>query len=602
MIDFSQTNERTPKVWKEVYGILSKGQNSKLAADSDKANNHSIDELTQVQQLMWDSIASQHTDCLGLDDVRTLTIDKTIKNLQNFKKNPTMDSIQNPVNGIGTLSDPSQFTYAYTPVSLSPFEATGIYSSGGIPKIIIDKKSKGILQNGIGFKTEDDTFWTNERMDKLVASAYKTGFEKICSDAIRDSTIYGGALLYPCFKTDSVLSFGMNQEQLLAGGLLSKNCISHWAYADRWNTVFVPDWNISAKDYLYPSELYVPISGISINTERAALIRSNQLPYWAAITNMGWGQAEAQQWITSVYAYYIVNMSIPIMAQQMSLLLYQLPFDALEAQIGVDTVREIMKINEDKIREWSILNPKAVNMVGEVITINRTFSGFEHFMDAIITDLMARSGLARPLIFHTPSKGFADNTTESLLKQSETIKSLQKEYEPTITKCTDALIAHTFGTDSEEWKRKEDIYMSFDRPVVATDKDRAEIGARFAATENSLVQGGVPPQDALEIALQFFPSAKISEETMKNVEKSFEEQKKLEKEQAKQKNAAQAATGTGNGPRTGKPAKQHGASNTAAKDSIFQRVRQFFNRELTDKQIKAIIEEDNDEEPDKTND
>jgi hypothetical protein len=614
MVDFKNIiDEGQASVWDRVYSVLGRGQRSVLAKDGDKANSHSITELEEVKTLMWDYCSAGRTGCVDLETAKMAACDSTVRKLEEIRSGSkpkwyAKDGIMNPVNGIGTLSDPNQFSFATTPVSISPFEATSLYATGGIPQIIVDKKSKGILQNGLSFKTHEPKFWTNERMDELIANAYKTGFEKVCSDSLRDGTIYGGSFMYPVLKKDNAVSFAMGVEQLIGGGRLAKGSISHWATADRWNTVFLPSYNLSASDYLYPKELYVPVSGISVSTERGAIIRPKQLPYWASITNMGWGQSEFEGWITSVYAYYMVVMSIPIMAQQMSLLLYQMPFDSLEAQIGVETVREIMEINEEKMKEWSILNPKAVNMVGEVVTINRTFSGFEHFMDAVVTDLMARAELARPLIFHTPSKGFADNTTESLLKQSETIKMRQREIEPMVKNCTTFLIANTYGTDSKEWEMRDDVFMSFDRPVVATDKDKAEIGARMAASVSSLVQANIPPQDAINIASQFFPSAKISDEVLVHITSEYEKGKKLEEKAANAQikaqsqpgggNPASAITGKGNAGKSGKPPKQHGASNTSAKDSVMGWLRNIFKgRELTEAQALDIIEELSGENP-----
>ena len=41
-----------------------------------------------------------------------------------------------------------------------------------------------------------------------------------------------------------------------------------------------------------------------------------------------------------------------VMAQQMSLLLYRLPLDGLNATIGPDRVEKLMRINEQKMAEW----------------------------------------------------------------------------------------------------------------------------------------------------------------------------------------------------------------------------------------------------------
>ena len=207
----------------------------------------------------------------------------------------------------------------------------------------------------------------------------------------------------------------------------------------------------------------------------------------------------------------------------MSLILYKMPLDALNATIGADKVKELMKINEEKMTEWSALSPKAVNMVGEVEVVDRTYSGFEQFVGAMKSDLASQCGLPEPSLWHTPNKGFSDNTTESLLKQSEQLQMTQRFLERAMGPCKDALIAHAFGTDSEEWKRKDEIRMTFNKPIISTEKDLAEVGARFAASVSSFVQAGVAPDIAMSLSSQFFPTIKITKEMLDKAKVSYEE-------------------------------------------------------------------------------
>jgi hypothetical protein len=506
------------KVLREVYGILSRGQRGYTG---DGVGRHSIEDLEEIQRVSWDYVLAgrirggEEFETLGECRRRTrLDVERRLK----YAK----DGIYNPVNGIGTLNDPGMYTSATIPVSVSPFEATALYASGGLPMIIIDKKSKGVLVNGITFKSYDEKFWTDERIDKIIKEVDRTGFDERIIEALRDATLYGGSAVYPVLKRDGLETFAEDIEGLLKRGFLGKGSIERWASVDRWNMTYVCEYDPTAEDYLSPRTFYVPISGIEVSASRCAVLRLKRLPYWGAIRQMGWSVSDLEGYIRSIYAYYVMAMSMPIMAQQMSLLLYQMPMDALNAQVGVDAVEELMGVNEERMREWSIMNPKAVNMVGEVKTIDRTFSGFEQFFDAGVTDLCARAELPRPLLFHTPSKGFSDNTTESLLKESEMMRMRQKEVEPLLVNCTKMLAAHTFGTDSEEFAKAEDLYMSFDKPVVATDKDKAEIGARYSATVSSLKQAGVPTRDALLLAKQFFPSIRLSVDVLENSEEAYE--------------------------------------------------------------------------------
>ena len=225
------------------------------------------------------------------------------------------------------------------------------------------------------------------------------------------------------------------------------------------------------------------------------------------------------------------------MAQQMSLILYKMPLDALNATIGPEKVKELMQINEQKMAEWSAVDPKAVNMVGDVEVVDRTYSGFEQFIGAMKSNLASQAELPEPVLWHTPNKGFSDNTTESLLKQSETLQMKQRFLERCLKPCTDALIAHVFGTDSDEWKHRSELKMTFSKPVISTEKDLAEVGARFAASVSSFVNAGVSPDTAIELSSQFFPTVKITDEILRMAKESYEKVMQQQLEIGKQNSA-----------------------------------------------------------------
>ena len=304
---------------------------------------------------------------------------------------------------------------------------------------------------------------------------------------------------------------------------LEKGCIERWVETDRWNTVIVPSFIVTAKDYLKPDSLFIPQSALDISTSRMSIIKPKPVPYWISLYNIGWAPSDFSGWLRSYYGYEITCQSIPVMAQQMSLILYKMPLDALNATIGADKVRELMEINEEKMAGWSALSPKAVNMVGEVEVVDRTYSGFDQFVGAMKSDLAAQCELPEPSLWHTPNKGFSDNTTESLLKQSETLQMKQKFLERSMVPAKDSLIAHVFGTDSEEWERRSTIKMVFNKPTISTEKDLAEVGARFAASVSSFVQAGVSPDIAMDLSSQFFPTVKITKEMLNKAKQSYED-------------------------------------------------------------------------------
>lgn len=441
------------------------------------------------------------------------------------------DTLINRKNGIGMMNDPSVYTQSQIPVMLGPWEGSAVYANGGLPATIIDKKARGMVMHGASFKSENKKVWTNDKIEMMEAAAETTGFNDRVSDASTDSYVYGGSILYPVFKRDTPSSYlrDLNKSRL------EKGCITRWVSVDRWNVTVVPSYIVTDADYLRPRTLFIPQSAIEINTSRVAMIKPKPVPYWISLYNIGWAPSDMAGWLRSYYGYEITCQSIPVMAQQMSLILYKMPLDALNATIGPEKVKQLMQINEEKMAEWSAVDPKAVNMVGDVEVVDRTYSGFDQFIGAMKSNLAAQAELPEPTLWHTPNKGFSDNTTESLLKQSETLQMKQRFLERCLTPCTDALIAHVFGTDSEEWEHRSELKMTFSKPIISTEKDLAEVGARFAASVSSFVNAGVSPDVAIQLSSQFFPTVKVTDEILKMAKESYEAVLKHEEEMGKQK-------------------------------------------------------------------
>ena len=142
----------------------------------------------------------------------------------------------------------------------------------------------------------------------------------------------------------------------------------------------MPEFNVTAADYMSAKSYYVPLSGIEVCTDRSAIIKPKRLPYWGAIRQMGWGVSDLEGYMRSILGYEMSIASIPLMAQQMSLLLYEMPLDTLFAQLGVDAVKKLMKENTEQMKEWSMANPKVLNAFGKVYTVNRQYTGYPDLM------------------------------------------------------------------------------------------------------------------------------------------------------------------------------------------------------------------------------
>lgn len=512
---------------KSVYDLISKSAiPHTIAGDSEPYMQLPSGVCEQISQLGYSHVQANYIERFG----QIQTPAEVQKEM--FVK-IAGDTLINRKSGIGTMLDPSVYTHSQIPVMLGPWEGSSVYAPGGLPATIIDKKARGMVMHGASFKSENKEVWTNDKIEQMEAAAEITGFNDEVSDASADAYIYGGSILYPVFQRDTPSSYlrDLNKTRL------EKGCIKRWVSTDRWNTVVVPSYIVTDEDYLHPRTLYIPQGSLEINTSRVAMIKPKQVPYWVSLYNIGWAPSDMAGWLRAYYGYEITCQSIPVMAQQMSLILYKMPLDALNATIGPEKVKELMQINEQKMAEWSAVDPKAVNMVGDVEVVDRTYSGFEQFIGAMKSNLASQAELPEPVLWHTPNKGFSDNTTESLLKQSETLQMKQRFLERCLKPCTDALIAHVFGTDSEEWEHRHELKMTFSKPVISTEKDLAEVGARFAASVSSFVNAGVSPDTAIELSSQFFPTVKITDEILRMAKESYEKVMQQQLEIGKQNSA-----------------------------------------------------------------
>ena len=91
--------------------------------------------------------------------------------------------------------------------------------------------------------------------------------------------------------------------------------------------------------------------------------------------------------IRSLLAYKILVTAIPIMAQQMSLLVNVLPLDGMMAQNGPVAVKKFVHKNNRRLRSWSMLNPTTINSYGEIVPINRSFTDFDSLNMALRQDV-----------------------------------------------------------------------------------------------------------------------------------------------------------------------------------------------------------------------
>lgn len=487
--------------FKEIFQMLEgKFSNVQYTADGVPTSpiSHTTDEIELVKNKQFEAIETNFINAYGTKYNTYEDICKQVYAYSNDAlKRVITDGFFNPINGTGTAIDPNNFTTANIPLLIGPGEVTAIYSNGGISQVIIDKKSKGVLLNG--YRLKSSVFQEQELVD-LQGYAESTGFGMALNDTFRDGNIYGGSVLFPILSGDNPITTAMSLKQLIASGILKQGCVRRWVEVDRWNTVVIPSFNLCAEDYLRPRSFYVPISGLEINSERASFVKPKPQPYWAAIQQLGWGEPDCIGYIAAIKGYEIMAMSIPIMCQQMSLLVHQLPLDGIIAQNGPEAAKKWQKENEEQLRDWSMLNPKAINSYGEIAVVNRTYSGFESLVDAVRKDVSAKAGLPESVLFFSQPKSMFKKTDEDvLLKQSETIRMIQKTVAPSINALLPILAISLWGLPEgeESLKKYKTLQIDFDSPVISSPTQKADIAQKYSQSIATLVGAGMPLATAI---------------------------------------------------------------------------------------------------------
>ena len=421
----------------------------------------------------------------------------------------------NPQTGIGTAIDPGMNVQSFVPVSILPSEATAYYAGGGIPTRIIDKKAGCLSLDGVHFECAE---MSPEDIQTLDDYANECGFNEAYAEAVTQALTFGGAIAYPVIDGDNPLSFQKSIEQIKAQVGNKVKFIHYWVTADRWNCVFVPDYNITAQDYLYARTLFIPLGGVRVNTQRMAMVRPKKLPFWGAIQQMGWSTSDFEGWIKDFESYQIMKMSLPIMAQQSSLMYHSIPGDGVIIENGPEFTQKYMEENEKQMRNWSMLHPRAINSVGEIKTIDRTYSGYQDLMKQAELGLCASSGVAESILFEEKATGLAsDNREDVTLKQSEMIRLLFNNVAPAFKNCIELLVCSCFGANSEQAKLAKKVRIKADNGFVLSETDKAQLGQAFTAMAGQFVAMGVPLSTAIKVAQKFVPSAEIDKDTMNSL-------------------------------------------------------------------------------------
>lgn len=511
---------------RRIFEILASHETAAKRETEDGYSEITLDagELGTIKDEMAQIVQDARPDTQSVAEMKqSLLMDMPSKiraRLEELRTNASMpsnsgivqDGYYNPVSGIGTDIDPGMSTEAFVPVSILPGEATAYYSGGGVPARIINKKAGCLTLDGVHFESAD---MSPDDISRLEDYAFECGFSEAYTQAITQALIFGGAVTYPVLEGDNPINMQADLRDIKKATAGKTDFIKWWTTADRWNCVFVPDYNITAQDYLYARSLFIPLGGVRVSTQRMAMVRPTKLPFWGAIQQMGWSTSDFEGWIKDFEAYQIMKMSLTAMAQQSSLMYHAFPADGLIVENGPEYAKKFFKENEEQMREWSILHPRAINSVGEIKILERTYSGYRDLLGEGRLALCASSGVAESILFEEKATGLAsDNEDDVTLKQSEMIRLLFNTTAPAFRNVIDLLVCSCFGANSEQAAKASRVRIKPDSGFVLSEMDKAQLGQGFTAMAGQLVAMGVPLATAVKVAKSFVPSADLDDETM----------------------------------------------------------------------------------------
>lgn len=508
--------------WRDIWKVI-ESDNTSTRRDADgrrvildsksfrgmspRRHQRVIDMMANQQKIEMQRSAGGAVRSLG--DIRTESARVRDSILSPAKSGALLSRVQDTIGNYSSMTnvsgqDTNLSTFMQPNVWIDPGEAASVYSQGGIASFIIRKKSKAIEQNGTVIHNPR---LTREQLDAVNESATcKTGFVHALSDGARDGLAFGGALAFPFFKKDSPLTLGMTVEQLVRYGVIEKNCLDRYVVLDRWNTVVVPNWNPTARDFLEPLFYFIPYLGSDVCGQRCArIVPLPQAGYWGAVMTMGWGTSDITSWYQALCNYEQVITSIPNMIRQMSLLVRTFNTDVANALNGAVTLDHINEAATLAVREASSLNPINMDVIGDLKAIQRDFNEVPALTRLVRQDLAARANLPEEKFWSSERGAFSSGDLTEGLNEGEWdgVKHVNSEVAKRAKKLAMIEIINTLGKDRDIMAALPYTTVEVGSPVIEDAEKRATIIKDLSESAFSLVASGAPVDVAVELVMRY---------------------------------------------------------------------------------------------------
>jgi hypothetical protein len=508
--------------WNDVWKIIN-GENTSVYRDNGNGrtvvrDSTSFKELSEQKQTQVNNIISNEQKKRTIRNVGALDSVADVKEksarlvpliINNYKTDkPLTQTVQDAIMNMSTMTgvsgqDPSMVNAVVPNLWLSPGEAAAIYSQKGIPEMIIRKKSQSILLNGVKIK---NSRLSAAQLDAVQEDMVKNGLANKIADCLRDSLVYGGALMFPMFKKDTPVSMNLPVEALMRYGIVGKGCIDWVVALDRWNTVHIPNWNPTSKDFLYPQRYYIPFLGCDVSGQRCArIVTAPQAGYWGVLMTLGWGISDIPGWLPSIFNYYNVMQAVPTMIAQMSILARTINVDGIAAMESGLVLEELVRQNTMHMRELSPNNPVTMDVIGSIQAIQRDFKEVPNLIRLIRQDAAARAGIPEELFWSSERGAFAsgDSTEGALEKQWESVKYIHKDVAFQLKNIAMLEVINALGIGREVLSALPYTTIEFDNPIVANAEIRANIAESLGKCAFDLVAAGIPADAAMQIVSSY---------------------------------------------------------------------------------------------------
>lgn len=502
---------------KSIFRIINKSgssvkrdeHNRTLLHDSTTFRGLPVDAVEEITTLtdnyIKNSMASHGIQYATYDSVMKESearMRSVLVNLRKPNQNAKMlhDSISNPVTDIASTGDPTVYSEVNPNIYISPFEAATLYSQKGLAELVVNKKSKSILLNGLKIKNAK---LSAKQIDEISLNNVRRGVPKLTADSLRDSLVYGGNLLFPLLKRDTPETMALGVVGLIKQGLLKKDSIDYFVSLDRWNTIHLPFSNPTQRDYLDPEKYYIPYLGADVHRGRCSrIVTGAPAGFWGNMPTLGWGLSDYCGYLRSMQNYKIAVQTIPLMIQQMSIIARSIDISGVLASEGANALDEMTGRDTIRYTEWSPTNPVTLDILGQLQVINRQFAHVPELLRLLRQDFASDTTIPEPLLFSSEKGNFSsgDDTEGNLTKQNESVKYTHKDVEMQMKRLAQILVIDALGVDDEIIKALPYTEIHFDTPIIANSVERTEIGKNIADTFFQFAAGQMPIDKAASLA------------------------------------------------------------------------------------------------------